>query len=694
MTVYDYVIVGGGPAGLTLAQCMAHAGKTVALVDKNDQLGGCHRVDRVDPTTQKLPEPDMKMPLPVSETKGIFTEHGPRAYFSNYYTVKHVLAQAGINFDDLFAPVPMNVFASARNHLSTHAMSALVFTFLKYSFARDRMRFAGETDVPMSYEEKQDDIAGSHHAQYIVKDAWVAAMHDAKKKTTRNMVTVKDYCQSVQMKPSDIAAIDQLCRYMDGASSDRMTAHEFFRAGDQFIMPHQVQPRSANDAGLFPKWRTAIENTGRVKFFSGWKAEHLTVENGAVHSLQCSDASGNGNTKVFRADRFVLAIPPKFMFMLLKRSADHAASSSSSSSNASHASASAAASALRTAFLPYEHNANANAAKAITTQQKVDEEKVFKKWVFGTNYDDDVNVMFHWDEKFSTPQGGVFPVHNSPWGVGFVELSHTMAFPAQPWSRTVISAAITKQYDSPSPVTGKTAAETSDPKELSSEVYRQIEPFLAFYKDGKRVATIPKPTVAIVGKSMHYESGGSGNNSSGSGNNSSGSNSGNNSNKKNKVSSVFTHNSSKPHWEPGDTAFVVSAGHGFLPPRSNSLPNLFSVGAHNGRHVVGPTTMEAAVSNAVAIARDLEGAPVERHYFIAQQQRVSTIIRAVVFALVVLVVLALIGLALWAIYRFRKNIPFWSAKGGDGGNIPSSKARNTNKKHFMSLAKKSKRAKK
>ncbi len=69
--MYDWVIVGGGPCGLTLATYLE--GK-VALIDVNSSLGGCHRVTRVP-----------------FDGKEIITEHGPRVYSSAYVNTLDML---------------------------------------------------------------------------------------------------------------------------------------------------------------------------------------------------------------------------------------------------------------------------------------------------------------------------------------------------------------------------------------------------------------------------------------------------------------------------------------------------------------------------------------------------------------------------------------------------------------------------
>jgi len=45
---YDYIIVGAGPTGLTLAYLLSKYRKTVAIIEKDNIIGGCHSVKRVN----------------------------------------------------------------------------------------------------------------------------------------------------------------------------------------------------------------------------------------------------------------------------------------------------------------------------------------------------------------------------------------------------------------------------------------------------------------------------------------------------------------------------------------------------------------------------------------------------------------------------------------------------------------------
>ncbi len=66
---YDYIIIGGGPTGMTLAHLLSKYNKKVAIIEKEKELGGCHSVKRVD---------------------NLFSEHGPRIYFDNYLMFQRI----------------------------------------------------------------------------------------------------------------------------------------------------------------------------------------------------------------------------------------------------------------------------------------------------------------------------------------------------------------------------------------------------------------------------------------------------------------------------------------------------------------------------------------------------------------------------------------------------------------------------
>jgi protoporphyrinogen oxidase len=112
MSIYDYTIIGAGPSGLITAYLLAKSGKKCILIDKNDNIGGCHRVLRID---------------------GLFTEHGPRIYSSSYLNTINILNDMGINFYDIFTEYNFsisNIGGKSIKNLSFKELLILGWNFL------------------------------------------------------------------------------------------------------------------------------------------------------------------------------------------------------------------------------------------------------------------------------------------------------------------------------------------------------------------------------------------------------------------------------------------------------------------------------------------------------------------------------------------------------------------------------------
>jgi UDP-galactopyranose mutase len=73
--MYDYIIIGAGPTGLTLAHILSQYDNKILIIEKENYIGGCHGVAREN---------------------GLFAEHGPRIYISNYYTFKQILKEINL----------------------------------------------------------------------------------------------------------------------------------------------------------------------------------------------------------------------------------------------------------------------------------------------------------------------------------------------------------------------------------------------------------------------------------------------------------------------------------------------------------------------------------------------------------------------------------------------------------------------
>jgi uncharacterized protein with NAD-binding domain and iron-sulfur cluster len=82
MKSYDLIIVGAGPAGLALAHTSSSIYRRILIIDKELEIGGCHRVKR--------------------NSDGMFTEHGPRIYLSIYYNFFNLMNEMGLKVEDVF----------------------------------------------------------------------------------------------------------------------------------------------------------------------------------------------------------------------------------------------------------------------------------------------------------------------------------------------------------------------------------------------------------------------------------------------------------------------------------------------------------------------------------------------------------------------------------------------------------------
>jgi hypothetical protein len=110
MVKYDYVIVGAGPTGLTIAWLLTKYNKKILLIDREKDIGGCHRVRRVN---------------------GYFTEHGPRIYTSSYEMLKVLMNDLKLPFDSLFTDYNFSI-----GDVKLSTLSPLEFLWLSIAYFR------------------------------------------------------------------------------------------------------------------------------------------------------------------------------------------------------------------------------------------------------------------------------------------------------------------------------------------------------------------------------------------------------------------------------------------------------------------------------------------------------------------------------------------------------------------------------
>lgn len=107
--IYDYIIIGGGPTGLTLAWCLSRYDKKIALIDKNDSLGGCHRVNRIN---------------------GLFSEHGPRLISNSKIFIK-ILDEMNIDFYKIYSEYKKPIIPIIKQIYNNLTKNEIIILFYK-----------------------------------------------------------------------------------------------------------------------------------------------------------------------------------------------------------------------------------------------------------------------------------------------------------------------------------------------------------------------------------------------------------------------------------------------------------------------------------------------------------------------------------------------------------------------------------
>jgi hypothetical protein len=117
MNYYDLVIVGAGPAGIALAHCCSNLNKKILIIEREESIGGCHRVKRVN---------------------GKFTEHGPRIYLNNYVNLFHLISEIGLDKNEVFVPYNFDVYNNKIMYQFTwNEIRVIISTFIKYLIDND-----------------------------------------------------------------------------------------------------------------------------------------------------------------------------------------------------------------------------------------------------------------------------------------------------------------------------------------------------------------------------------------------------------------------------------------------------------------------------------------------------------------------------------------------------------------------------
>ena len=222
---YEYIIVGGGPTGMTLAWLLEDKNKKILLIEKEDELGGCHRVKRVD---------------------GYFSEHGPRVYSNGYLTFIHLLKEMGLDFNHFFTLYKDNMSSINEKNIgkfTNKEKKSLSLAFLKLIFNNDY---------------------GKH-------------------------VSLKEFAETNNFSVDSLDYLERFCRLTDGAKMENYTLFQFLQILNQHFFYNIYQPTLPNDKGLIKSWEEKLIETGNIDILKGTTVVKLNENNNLVESITISN---------------------------------------------------------------------------------------------------------------------------------------------------------------------------------------------------------------------------------------------------------------------------------------------------------------------------------------------------------------------------------------------------------------------
>jgi len=201
MIIYDCIIVGSGPAGLTFAT-LADKNEKIMIIEKDNFIGGCHKVNRQ-----------------IYENEYYFCEHGPRVYINNYVNFKMILNKIGLKFNDLFK----------RNKLTT-------FELLN-------------KDISKKYYNTNEIFS-------IIK-AFFSLLLDP---NYAKNISMYNFLISNNFTEKAINYTNRYCKIIDGGDINKMSLNTFLHIMNETLLYNTYQPILPNDEGLFYIWKQYLKH--------------------------------------------------------------------------------------------------------------------------------------------------------------------------------------------------------------------------------------------------------------------------------------------------------------------------------------------------------------------------------------------------------------------------------------------------
>jgi len=222
MRHYDLIVVGAGPAGLALAHTSSSIYRRVLIIDKELEIGGCHRVKR--------------------NAEGMFTEHGPRIYVSFYYNFFNLMNEMGLKIED-------------------------VFVDYKYSF----LDVANSKILPL-YNIYELFMLSLAYLLFVINDDY------------GKDISLYEYLRGSRFSLKVIDIIDRLCRFTDGGNVYSYSLNKFLKLADNTLLLKIYQPKMPLDIVLFSSWKKFLSNRG-VDFMMGFHITDYDIQDNNIETI-------------------------------------------------------------------------------------------------------------------------------------------------------------------------------------------------------------------------------------------------------------------------------------------------------------------------------------------------------------------------------------------------------------------------
>jgi protoporphyrinogen oxidase len=224
--IYDYIIIGGGVSALAFANCANSSGKKCLIIDKNQELGGCHSTKR--------------------DVNGLAYFHSPLVYSNVYTTFMSLLQTMDLDFYELFT---------------------------EYNFNFTTIAGMSITNISLM---SQLHLAGAFLHLLINKDYG-------------KQISMLEFMTSNKFSDTTIEYINSICKLTDGAEANTYSLNKFLQLVNQQALYKLYQPKERT-SHLFKLWGDYLTKSGNIEFKLNTSIQSINLDiNNKINSVVTSD---------------------------------------------------------------------------------------------------------------------------------------------------------------------------------------------------------------------------------------------------------------------------------------------------------------------------------------------------------------------------------------------------------------------